>query len=180
MKKVLGIVAFLGFSYNAVAQETIGPDGDKLIWIFGVLLLLLVALYFIAKPGSLDGIIQVFSFKKRIRIDLVKDRKYYPDVIQMQLKNIGSGDVDIDKPVLVFDNFWFKRKFKLKGTNNYHFYPLILGKSESHSLQIDLDRFYKHDYRLKKYPKVKLIIKEREGRKIGSRSVFLRKTLLKF
>ncbi len=178
MKKVLGIVVFFGFSYNAFAQETIGPDGDKLIWIFAVVVLLLVVLYFIGKQSSFNGI--QFSFKKRIRVNLVKDRKYYPDVIQMTLTNTGSHDVDIGQPVLVFDNFWFKRKFKLKGTNNYHFYPLILGNGESHSLQIDLDRFYKHDYRLKKYPKVKLIIAEREGRKLGSRSVFLRKTLFKF
>ena len=180
IKKVWGTLVFLSFSVGAGAQDTIGPEGNKLIWLLAAVILILIVLYLLLKPGSLSGLKNLIFFSKRIRIDLVKDRKYYPDFIEMKIKNTGGRDVDISQPLLIFDNFWFKRKFKIKGTNNYHFYPLILGKGDTHTLDIDLNRFYKHDYRLKKYPKVKLVIAEREGKKLGSRSVFLRKTLLKF
>lgn len=180
MKKVLGMVVFMGIAQHVLAQDTIGPEGHKIIWLLAAIVLIVAFLYLALKPGSLEGVKHLFSFSKRIRIDLIKDRKYYPDLIEMKVKNSGTRDVDIGQPLLVFDNFWFKRKFKLKGTNNYHYYPLILEKGNTHALDIDLNRFYKHDYRLKKYPKVKLIITEREGKKLGSRSIFLRKTLFKF
>lgn len=181
MKKILTVICFLILSFNGFAQNEIGPEGGKLLVILvAVVLLGLVMFLFInAKSIWKTWAVSLFSGRK-IGVAIKKDRKYYPDFLELLVTNNGNGDVDIGQPVLVFDNFWFKRKFKLKGTNNYHFYPLILESGNSHSLKIDLNRFYKHDNRLKKYPKARIIIKERKGSYLGSKSVFLRKTLVKF
>jgi hypothetical protein len=111
---------------------------------------------------------------------LGKDRVYYPDNLQLKIKNTGSSDIDLDRPLLVFDNFWIKRKFRLKGFDNYSFYPLYLERGKTHTLPIDLNRFYTHDKSLKKFPKTKVIVFDVKGRKLGSTSVFLRKTLFKY
>ena len=113
-------------------------------------------------------------------IALVKDRLYYPDELMLTVTNEGNTAVDIDRPLLVLSSIWYKRKFKLKGTNNASFYPLYLDKGQSHSLKIDLNRFYSHDKTLKKLPKASVLVKEVEGKRLGTKSVFLRKTLFKF
>jgi len=181
MKKALILPGFLLLAQYTYPQNEIGPEGGKLLVVFVASLLLALVIFLLVKAKSVwrDFVTLVFS-GKRLKITIKKDRKYYPDLLQLEVKNKGNGDVDIARPLLIFDNFWFRRKFKLKGTNNYHFYPLILEKGDTHSLKIDLERFYKHDNRIKKYPKVKVVIYEREGRKLGSKSVFLRKTLVKF
>jgi len=181
MRKGLVLSGFLLLSKNIFAQNEIGPEGGKLLVVLVATLLLGLVIFILVRAKSVLQSINTALFSgKRLRIDIEKDRKYYADNLQLVVKNKGNKDVDMDQPLLVFDNFWFKRKFKLKGTNNYHFYPLILGKGDTHTLQIELDRFYNHDKQLKKYPKIKVIIFEREGRRLGSKSVYLRKTLVKF
>jgi hypothetical protein len=98
----------------------------------------------------------------------------------MKVKNIGNTDIDLDKPLLILDNFWLKRKFRLKGMENRTFYPLFLEKGKTHTLNIDLNRFYMHDKKLKKYPKIVLVLSDVKGKRLGSKSVYLRKTLVKF
>ena len=177
-----GIVLFLSLLIfqQSFAQNEVGPEGNKLLLILVGVLVILLVLISVLRPKKIFIGLNHFLARKRIKIEIKKDRKYYPDTLKLILKNNGKKEVDIGQPLLVFDNFWFKRKFKLKGTNNYKFYPLILENGNTHSLIIDLNRFYKHDNRLKKYPKVRIVISERTGKRIGSESVFLRKTLIKF
>jgi hypothetical protein len=180
MKKGLTMFLFLILFQQSYAQGEIGPEGNKLLLVLLGIIALVVILVFILKLKIDPGKFSHFFAGRSIKIEIKKDRRYYPDNLELVLKNNGNSEVDISQPLLVFDNFWFKRKFKLKGTNNYNFYPLILEKGNTHSLRIDLNRFYRHDNRLKKYPKVRIIISERNGKRIGSESVFLRKTLVKF
>ena len=98
----------------------------------------------------------------------------------MKVKNAGNSDIDLGQPLLVFDNFWLKRKFKLKGMENRTFYPLYLEKGKTHTLQIDLTRFYSHDKKLKKFPKAKISVFNVKGKRLKSKSIYLRKTLIKF
>jgi hypothetical protein len=182
MKKALFLTVFLAISKLIFAQNEIGPDGDKLLGlILTVVLLILIFLILerigkkkAPKPGG-----SFFRFK-RVKVELKKDRVYYPDNLTLKIKNTGNTDLDIDKPLLVFDNFWLKRKFKIKGTENRTFYPLYLEKGKTHTMEINIDRFYHHDNRLKKFPKAKMIITDIKGKRLGSKSVFLRKTLFKF
>lgn len=148
------------------------------------LLLLLVPLVFflLAKiRGSKTISVKKPLFQQnRIKIELQKDRIYFPDNLKLTVKNVGNSDIDLDRPLLVLDNFWLKRKFKIKGMENRTFYPLYLEKGQTHTLNIDLNRFYSHDKNLKKYPKAIITIFNVKGKSLGKKSVYLRKTLVKF
>jgi hypothetical protein len=182
MKKAL-LLAFLMLSSQFIfAQSEIGPEGHKLLWIFVLVFAVSAVFVFSLKPfkkkqGKAKS--PLFSMK-RLQVELEKDALYYPDNLTLSVKNTGNTDVDLDQPLLQFDNFWLKRKFKLKGMGNRTYYPLYLEKGKTHTLQIDLTRFYGHDKKLKRYPKAKVYLFDVKGKKLGSKSVFLRKTLFKF
>lgn len=181
MKKAFLIICFVLSSQLIFAQNEIGPEGDKLIWFFFVLLgLALVFILFRKKDKNTAKVKRPLFQYRKIKIELGKDSLYYPDSLNLKVTNTGSMDIDLDKPVLVFDNFWLKRKFKLKGMGNRTFYPLYLEKGKTHSLQIDLSGFYSHDKLLKKFPKAKVSLFDVKGKRLGSKSVFLRKTLFKY
>lgn len=182
MRKAFFLLVFSLASNVLFAQNEIGPEGHKLIWV--LLAILVVGAVFILtakankKKSSTKN--QSIFHSRNVVLELTKDALYYPDILTLFVRNKGKSDIDIDRPLLLFDNFWLKRKFKLKGQDNHRFYPLYLEKGKTHTLQIDLNRFYGHDKRLKKFPKVKIVVSDVNGKKLGSRSVFLRKTLLKF
>ena len=181
MKRFVLSVLLVGFSRVLFAQNEIGPEGKNLIWVL-ITGVVAVISFFIFRKGSkrnISGKRQIFSWE-RLNIKLEKDRMYYPDNLTLTVKNKGNSDIDMDRPLLVFDNFWLRRKFRLNGMDNQMLYPLYLEKGKSHILNIDLYRFYRHDKKLKKYPKVKITIFNVKGKRLGSKAVFLRKTLLKF
>ena len=182
MKRVLGVILFMGFSSGLFAQNEIDSAGNKLIWILLIALVvfILIFLFFkIRKPVrtlKLGSLIKI----RRVKIKLTKDKLYYPNYLTMKVKNTGNLDIDLDRPLLVFDNFWLKRNFRIKGMNNRAFYPLYLEKRKEHTLEIDLNQFYRHDKRLKRYPKIKIKLFDVKNRRLGSESIFIRKTLIKF
>ena len=181
MRKILVLLLILISSTNVFAQNEIGPDGDKLLIIF-LLIVISVLVFLLLNRSGKKGKARkpLFQFR-RIKVNLEKDRLYYPDVLTLTVKNTGNVDLDLDKPLLIFDNFWLKRKFKIKGMGNRTFFPLYLEKNKIHTLEIDINSFYVHDKRLKRFPKVKIIIFDVKGRRLGSsKSIFLRKTLFKF
>ena len=170
------------YSQLLFAQNEIGPEGGKLLWVFLVLGILVAALVlFFRRPGNKKGKTKKpLISKRKVQIEISKDSVYYPDNLTLKVTNKGNVDIDLDKPLLILDNFWLKRKFKLKGMGNRTFYPLYLEMGKTHTLQIDLTRFYSHDKSLKKFPKAKIVISDVKGKRLGSKSVYLRKTLFKF
>jgi hypothetical protein len=181
MKKVLTILSQLVFQNSGHAQNEIGPEGLKLLWLAGIVVCAGLAIWLLSKPGKRDYRTKKPLFKrKKITIELQKDRLYYPDYLELIVTNSGNTDIDIDEPLLVFSGLWYNRKFKLKGTNNTSFYPLYLTKGQSHSLNIDLNRFYGFDKTLKRLPRVRVVVTEVNGKRLGSRKVLLRKTLFNF
>lgn len=181
MKQLVMITFFLTFTLTVGAQNEIGPEGHKLLWFLIAMVVMVVGLLLSLKPRKKIQDARRFLFRKRkISIQLIKDRLYYPDNLELSVQNTGNTAVDIDRPLLVFSNIWLKRKFRIRGTNNASIYPLYLDKGQSHTLNIDLNRFYGHDKSLKKLPKAKVIVSEVNGRKLGSSHVFLRKTLFNF
>jgi hypothetical protein len=182
MKRVCLFLFLIILHHNLFAQNELGPDGDKLLWVLLIILVTVLVLAVIGKTSGKNrepGKKSFFRYE-RVTVELEKDRVYYPDNLQLTIKNKGNSDIDLDRPLLVFDNFWLKRKFRLKGFANYSFYPLFLEKGKTHTLPIDLNRFYSHDKSLKKFPKTKVVVYNVKGKKLGSTSVFLRKTLFKF
>ncbi len=176
------LIFFLLSSQLLFAQNEIGPEGNKLLWLLLVIIVLSAVFMFTAKPFKKSGAKQKKPLfrRRKIKLELEKDALYYPDNLTMKVKNSGNEDVDLNQPLLVFDNFWLTRKFKIKGMDNHSFYPLYLEKGKTHTLQIDLTRFYSHDKKLKKFPKAKIILSDVNGKKLASKAVFLRKTLVKF
>jgi len=181
MRKVFISLIFLLTSQFIFAQNEIGPEGHKLFWVFGIAFVLGVfILYASWDKGNKTNIKKKLFQRKMVKVELGKDKLYYPGSLELKVKNRGNKDVDLDHPLLVFDNFWFQRKFRLKGMGNHLFYPLYLEKKKTHTLQIDLTRFYSHDKSLKKFPKAKVAVFDVNGKRLGSKSVYLRKTLFKF
>ncbi|KAF0237538.1 MAG: hypothetical protein FD181_1776 [Prolixibacteraceae bacterium] len=177
-KKYFLLFILLVSTLKIFAQNEIGPDGDKLIWFFAILLLGIV-IFFIFRilTGQKRKPLYV---REKVKVSLQKDRLYYPDNVKMELQNIGNTDIDIDRPLLVFDNFWLKRKFRLKGTDGRTFYPLYLDKNKVHHLNIDLSPFYSYDKKLIRYPKLKVLIFNVKGKRLGKSVIYLRKTLIRF
>lgn len=182
MRKGKNLLFLMLLSKVLWAQNEIGPEGHKMLWV--LLFILVIAGTFILfqkrfrKSSSSSD--KAKQGRKKVHVQLEKDTVYYPDSLKLSVKNTGTADIDLDRPLLIFDNFWLKRKFRLKGFANRNFYPLYLEQGKTHTLQIDLPRFYKHDKKLRKYPKAKVIINDVKGKKLGSKSVFMRKTLFKF
>lgn len=175
-KYLLFIITFIS-TLKLSAQNEIGPEGHKIVWLLLILVAVIIVYVVFSKRGKGK---QPLISRQRIKIELQKDRLYYPDNIKLSVKNTGNTDIDLDRPMLVFDNFWLKRKFRLKGMENRTFYPLYFVKGNTHTLNIDLNHFYLYDRKLKRYPKVKVTLFNVKGRLLGSNSVYLRKTLVKF
>ena len=178
MKRLTFIFFMLATGAPVWAQNEIGPEGQKLLWVAIVLSLAVLFYLFALSPFKLKRKTgNPFSSKNKINIELKKNKLYYPDELELTIENTGKTAVDIEQPMLVFSSIWVKRKFRIKGTNNASFYPLYLDKGQSHSLTIDLNRFYSHSKTLKRLPKARVIVFEVEGERLGSKRVFLRKTL---
>jgi hypothetical protein len=177
MKRIVFSILLLSIYQVASAQNEIKPDGDKLLYLFGFIVLAVVSYFVFRKKGTSKKPLFV---RRKVSIELKKDRMYFPDNLKMKVENIGNTDIDLDKPMLILDNFWLKRKFKLKGMENRIFYPLYLEKGKTHTLNIDLNRFYLHDKNLKKYPKAIIVLSDVKGKQLGKKSIYLRKTLFKF
>lgn len=177
MKKYFLLFFIFGLTLNLSARNEVGTDGQKLVWVLMIFFASIIFFVIFRKKGNKK---QPLFAREKVKIELEKNRLYYPDTIKLTVKNIGNTDIDLDRPLMVFDSFWLKRKFRLKGTDNRIFYPLYMVKGYTHTLNIDINHFYSYDRKLKRYPKVKVSIFNVKGRRLGSSSIYLRKTLIKF
>lgn len=178
------IPGFWVLDVTATTTRVQGPDGY--IFLIGLAVLIILPLLYLVYRKTFGKNRSVgnkrkqgFWTRKKVTIELEKDRLYYPDTIRLIVRNTGKSDVDIDRPLLIFRNFWSKRKFRLKGTQRYSFYPLLLEPGKTHDLSIDLNHFYRHDKRLKRYPRITLVVSDVSGKKFSPKSIMLRKTLFR-
>ena len=155
-----------------------GPDGYAFLAI--LLLLLLPAVVYLLvrllRDENKRGWKGLFP-GNRLTLSLEKNKLYFPDILKMKVVNTGKTDIDLDIPVLTFSRFIIHRNFKLKGTNQYRFYPLLLEPGKVHDLVIDLNRFYKYDSHLRRFPKISVVIRSLDRSSRASKSVRIRKTL---
>lgn len=175
------ILYFTSFVLLNEKPQLVGPEGWKLIYVFLIILAGLALFMIPRRRSKIKSKIKQPLFKfKRIEFIIEKDKKYYPESLKLIIRNKGNMDVDIDSPLLVFDNFWYKKKFKLKGSDGYSYYPLFLEKGKAHIHNVHLPKFYTLYKKLSGYPKIKISIYELNGKLLISRSVYLRKTLIPF
>jgi hypothetical protein len=180
MRQIFLLMFLLYPAVPAFSVNVKGPDGYALLG-FLLVVVLPVSLYFFVRwlqnrKASTRNHRPLFA-RKILEISLGKNQKYFPDYLILKVKNKGKADIDIDRPLLEFHKLIFRRKFRLKGSNNYLFYPLILESGKTHDLNIDLKPFYSHDPRLKSYPVIRVTVMEMNGKYSVSRSVKVRKTL---
>ncbi len=182
MKLFFRMTLLLLVPLTASAVNVKGPDGYA---VAGILLTLAIptGIYFfvnwLRNRGKTPTGKQKRYNRKKYTVVLEKNRLYYPDYLILKVTNSGNADLDLDRPLLTFSNIWLKRNFRLKGTNSYHFYPLLLEPGKTHELTIDLTPFYRHDKRLKGFPRVTVTVNEVGSTRGVSQSVMLRKTLLR-
>ena len=170
------------FIFLLVPEErVIGPEGYKLLITFLIIVVIVLSFVIRSRLRKNKKYTRFRIIKKKVRVEteLSKNRVYFPDFLTLTIKNTGKADVDIDRPLLVFESLFMKRNFRIKGTDGYHFYPLYLESGKTHNLRIDLSRFYQHDKHLKRFPKVSVTLFSVQGKKLGRRSVMLRKTLFR-
>jgi hypothetical protein len=181
VKQFILLIFITGSASNGLTVNEIGPEGHKLVWIlvFAVAAIMAVA-FLISRNIGKTGIRFVMPGKNKVDLELQKDRLYYPRFLELTVTNNGAADVDLGNPMLILSSIWVTRKFKLKGTNTNWFYPLYLMKNQSHTLNIDLHRFYGFDRTLKRLPRAKVVVTDVNGRQLASRRVLLRKTLFNF
>ncbi len=172
-------VAFL-LQAPGSAVNVKGPDGMALIGIL-ILVILPVVLYFFLNwfrnRGKKKSSSANFLGRKPLHLTLEKNKLYYPDTLKLTVSNRSRHDIDLDRPLLSFSHLWLKRKFRLKGTQNYHFYPLLLEAGKTHELTIDLHHFYRHDPHLKRFPRITVSVNAVNSKRSVSQSLMIRKTL---
>jgi hypothetical protein len=117
--------------------------------------------------------------KKILEITLDKDRLYLPRTLYLTIKNTGKEPVDINRPLLVFSQFFIRRKLKVKGSEGHLYYPLFLDPGMSHELSIDMNSFFQYDSSLKKYSRITVHISDVKGQISASKSIAVRKSLFR-
>ncbi len=179
MKKFI-FISFILSPSVVLAQTSVGPEGYKLLWITGIVILSLgIVLFFSRMSKKQKSHPKKFLRfrRKKLALELTKDRLIRPKTLTLTVKNTGSRFVDIEAPVLIFRKLWSKRKFKLKRINNREVYPLYLEAGKTHTVMIDLNRFFEHDKKLKRFYRGQIILQDVEGKTFRSKRVSLRKSL---
>ncbi len=180
MRKILYSL-MIAMPLQVVAQNEVAPEGYKIFWFIAILIAIPFAYYFVSKflkkskplkkgkPGSVS--------RRKLKVELIKDRKLRPHVLTLKVTNSSKKDIDLAAPVLVFRKLWTKRKFKLKGLNRYEIYPLYLESGKTHELRIDLSVFYNHDRKIKRFYWAKVKVFDTRGKKYSSGYITLRRSL---
>lgn len=160
-------------------QGQVAPEGYKLFWMLGAVVFVLLLLWFIIYRSSKRQSSQrKYLFRKRkLKLDLSKDRSVRPKTLKLIVENIGASEVDMEAPVLLFRKLWSKRKFKLKKVNGKLIYPLFLETGKIHRVDIDLTKFFEHDKKIKRFYWGRIIISDVKGKTFKSKYVSLRKSL---
>ena len=166
--------------FSAFSQNEVQPEGDKLLWVIAILVAVPVIYFLLGrkqfKKGKNNGK-PISVPRRKLRIELSKDRKYRPNVLTLKVINKSKKDIDLEAPILHFRKLWSIRKFKLKGINRYEIYPLYLEARKTHELRIDLSVFFSHDRKLKRYYWTKVWVSDTKGKRYSSGYITMRKSL---
>lgn len=179
MRKIL-LVFTLFLPQFAWSQTHVQPEGEKLLIGLVVLLVLLLAVWYFSKRNSKAGGAKRNSWRrkrKRIEIELSKDRLVRPKVLTLTVRNTGNRYVDLEAPVLVFRKLWSFRKFKLKRYQNKDIYPVYLDAGKTFTITIELARFFEHDKKLKRFYWGRILMQDVDGKQFKTKHVSLRKSL---
>lgn len=139
---------------NAFLQvQTIGPEGNKLVWVF---LVLVVILLFVLLIRMKKWNIKFPKFSAALSVSVHKNKIYHPTVIQLKVKNRSGKAIVINHPVIRFKKIRQTKAFKIKSVNTSAIYPLYLEANKTHELAVALKPFFDYDQKLKRYARLRI------------------------
>ncbi|HPR59617.1 MAG TPA: hypothetical protein PLF35_01650 [Prolixibacteraceae bacterium] len=155
--------------------EIVGPQGDKLIWLFIVMAIIAVVayLFIIKRKFSLQ------NFNKRITVRVEKNKIYHPDTVHIIIENKTAKAIDIENPVIRFKHRRKSKAFKIKAVNTRNIYPLYLESGKTHHLPVALEPFYSFDNSLKKFSQLRIEFIYNKTQNQKSSYIVLKPTLFK-
>lgn len=162
--------------YNHILQiETVGPQGDKLIWVLLIMVAIALMAYFFVRKSSFN----LPSFKSKVIVKAEKNKIYHPTVIHLKIENRKKKAIVIEHPVVRFRRGRNTKAFKIRAVNARSIYPLYLEANKTHELAVALEPFYEYDPKLKKFSRLRIeFIYDKEIQKISS-YLILKSTLFR-
>jgi hypothetical protein len=107
---------------------------------------------------------------KRVRMFVKYSRK--ETKIQVRIESYGKLPVDIQAPEIKFYDRVSSRAFSIKSPHR-NLFPLSLFPLTDYEFKVDLGRFYDHDNSLRDYKQIKLIVREKTGRLLKTKKVWV-------
>lgn len=151
----------LKMAYRFLLQiETVGPEGDKLLWVLLIMLLAGAFVFYWQRFSQLFG-------NKQILLQVEKNKVIHPTTLFFKVENRGNKAIDIEQPVIRFSNTLNEKAYKIKGVNASAIYPLFLEPGKSHELVVALQPFYDHTPTLQNFLRVRIEISY-QGKKVKS------------
>lgn len=160
---------------HLIQIQTVGPEGGKIFWVIGALLLIgLVTLLARTKVK-----IKLPSFSKKVVVRLKKNKIYHPTVVHISIANNENKAIVIQNPILRFRRGRKTKAYKITSVKTKDIYPLYLEPNKTHNLPVTLQPFYDHYKRLKRYGRLRVEFKYGDNRRKRSKYVLLKPTLFK-
>lgn len=162
--------------YNFILQiETVGPQGDKLIWVFLILVIIGITAFILTRKNHFS----IFSFRKKIIVTIQKNKVYHPSVIQLNIENKSKKAIVIEHPVIRFKSGRKNIAFKIKAVNARVIYPLFLEIGKTHQLPVALEPFYDYNPKLKKFSRLRIEFKYDKEKQKKTRYLLLKPTFFR-
>jgi hypothetical protein len=128
--------------------EMMQPDGDKVLWIMAVLLLLISVLIIFSNRNISFG--QLFK-SKEISIKVKKNRVFQPTTVLLSIENTKSQGIVIESIVLRFVHVTQQKAYKVTSVKGEKIYPLYLDGLGKHNIVIALEPFFAREPRLNRF-----------------------------
>jgi len=149
---------------------------------WGLIITALLIIYFIfnsSRTFAKGPSGKKLSFRKNtktsaVEIILIKSRRYNPSNIGMAVTNIGTQEIDLYAPVIVFRRWFTHRKFRILKVEHSEIYPILLEPGKTSVLDILLDQFYEAVPELQLACRMSVEMKDRNGKRFKSQTIRLK------
>lgn len=155
--------------------ETVGPEGDKVIWLLLIAAFILIAILLLRGQKKL----KLPSFSGGVKATITKNKIYNPTIVHLTIVNNSKKDISIENPVLRFKKGRKSKAFKIKAVNSTKIYPMFLEAGQNHTLPILLHAFFQFDENLKHFSHVRIEFSHNNNQKKKTRYILLKPTLFR-
>lgn len=155
--------------------EIIGPQGDKLVWVFLFVALIVALVFFFNKKRTFAWP----SLINRVLVSIEKNKVYHPTTIQLKVVNKTAKAIVIENPIIRFKRGKTTSAYKIKKVNAKNIYPLYLEPAKTHLLPVDLDPFFEYNPKLKKFNRLRIEFTYNQNKQKSSNYLLLRPTLFR-